>query len=66
MRADQPSNEGEPLIRNYGGGVRPKNRHTPITISEENMEAVAQAMNQWIQTRGVKSKSPLPSVTITN
>ena len=65
VRADQPNNENEPLMSGYRTGTKSKTRRAPISITEENMEAVAQAMNQRIQTRGIKSKSPLPPVTIT-
>ena len=65
VRADPPISKNEPLMSGYRSGTKSKTRRVPISISEENMEAVAQAMNQRIQTRGVKSKSPLPPVTIT-
>ena len=65
VRADQPNNENEPLMTGYRTGTKPKTRRVPISITEENIDAMAHAVNQRIQTRGIKSKSPLPPLTIT-
>ena len=68
VRADQPNgqsrteerhlDESEPFMAGHRSGTKSGNRR--VAITDENIDAITSALNQRMQARGVKLKSPLP------
>ena len=64
VRTDQPNDDSAPLMSAYRTvpRIRPRRTHG---LTDENIDSMAQAVHQRIQSRGIKFKSPLPPLTIT-